>query len=127
MLDAVALTISRNYQLDCEFKIDPDLDIHDESIIKKLYYIIDEAVMNSLKHSECSAIFISMSSQKNMINLKIVDNGKGISQNKETESGAGIEIMKYRARSIGGLLEIRNNPGGGTIIECTFSDKKNRI
>lgn len=127
MLDAVALTISRNYKLDCEFIIDPDLDIEDESIIKELYYIIDEAVMNSLKHSECSAIYISMNSQKNMINLKIVDNGKGISDNKETESGAGLEIMKYRARTIGGLLEIKNNPGGGTVIECTFSDKKNRI
>ncbi|HPJ41898.1 MAG TPA: histidine kinase [Spirochaetota bacterium] len=124
MLDAVALTISRNYKLECEFKIDPDLDITDESIIKELYYIIDEAVMNSLKHSGCSAINISMCSQKNMITLKIVDNGKGISHNNKTESGAGIEIMKYRARSIGGLLEIKDNPGGGTMIECIFSEKK---
>lgn len=127
MLDAVALTISRNYKLECQFKIDQDLDIKDESIIKELYYIIDEAVMNSLKHSECSAIFISMCSQKNIIHLKIVDNGKGISHNNKTESGAGIEIMKYRARSIGGLLEIKDNPGGGTMIECIFSDKNNSI
>lgn len=127
MLDAAALTISRNYKLKCEFKIDPELDIKDESIIKELYYIIDESVMNSLKHSGCTAIFISMYLQKNMIILKIVDNGKGISDNKEAESGAGLEIMKYRARSIGGLLEIKNNPAGGTVIECTFSDKKNRI
>lgn len=127
MLDAVALTISRNYKLECEFKIDPGLDIKDESIIKELYYIIDEAVMNSLKHSECSAIYISMYSQKNMVKLKIVDNGKGISNNNKTESGAGIEIMKYRARSIGGLLEIKDNPGGGTLIECIFSEKNNSI
>lgn len=127
MLDAAALTISRNYKLKYEFKIDPELDIKDESVIKELYYIIDEAVMNSLKHSECTEIVISMFSQKNLIILKIVDNGKGISDNNEAESGAGLEIMKYRARSIGGLLEIKNNPGGGTVIECTFSDKKNRI
>jgi signal transduction histidine kinase len=68
-----------------------------------------------------------MCSQKNLIHLKIVDNGKGISHNNKTESGAGIEIMKYRARSIGGLLEIKDNPGGGTMIECIFSDKNNSI
>ncbi|HOP64397.1 MAG TPA: ATP-binding protein [Spirochaetota bacterium] len=127
MLDAVALTISRNYKIKSEFNIDPELDIKNESIIKELYYIIDEAVMNSLKHSGCTHIIISMYRQKKMIILKIVDNGRGISNNKQSESGAGLEIMKYRARAIGGLLEVKNNPGGGTSIECTFSDKKNRV
>ncbi len=127
MIDAVALTISRNYELKYEFKIEPGLDIKNENIIKELYYIIDESVMNSLKHSGCTSIIISIYSQKNMIVLKIVDNGKGISEDNENESGAGLEIMKYRARSIGGLLEIKNNPGGGTAIECTFSDKKSKI
>ncbi len=127
MLDAVALTISRNYKLKCDFNIPQELDIKEESIIKELYYIIEESVMNSLKHSGCTAISVSMRRQKNMIILKIVDNGKGISDNNEAESGAGLEIMKYRARSIGGLLEIKNNPHGGTVIECTFSDKKNKI
>lgn len=127
MLDAVALTISRNYKLKCDFNIPPELEIEDESIIRELYYIIEESVMNSLKHSGCNAISVSMHRQKNMIILKIVDNGKGISDNNESESGAGLEIMKYRARSIGGLLEIKNNPHGGTVIECTFSDKKNKI
>lgn len=123
MLDAAALTIERNYKILCTFDIAPDLDIKDESIIKELYYIIDETVLNAQKHSGCSSVKISMYYEKRMIVLKIVDNGKGISD-KINESGAGLEIMKYRARTIGGLLEIKNNPSGGTVIECTFSEKK---
>ena len=122
MLDAAALTIEKNYKVNSVFDIAPDLDIKDESVIKELYYIIDEAVLNAQKHSGCSSVTISMYQEKMMIVLKIVDNGRGISDNT-ARSGAGIEIMKYRARSIGGLLEIKNNPSGGTIIECTFSKK----
>jgi PAS domain S-box-containing protein len=127
MIDAVALTIERDYKLHCEFTIDDSIHISDESIIKELYYIIDEAVMNSLKHSECTGIKILMNQKNSMIALSIIDNGRGISEDSQTESGVGQEIMKYRARAIGGFLEIKNNPGGGTLIECIFNPEKIRL
>lgn len=127
MIDAVALTIERDYNLHCEFTIDESIHISDESIIKELYYIIDEAVMNSLKHSECTGIKILMNQKNSMISLSITDNGRGISNDSETESGVGQEIMKYRARAIGGFLEIKKNPGGGTLVECIFNPEKIRL
>ncbi len=127
MIDAVALTIERDYKLPCEFTIDESIDIHDESIIKELYYIIDEAVMNSLKHSGCTGIKISMTHKNRMIALSIIDNGRGISESDNTDPGVGFEIMKYRARAIGGFLEVKNNPGGGTSIECIFNPEKIRL
>lgn len=127
MIDAVALTIERDYKLQCEFTIDDSIHISDESIIKELYYIIDEAVMNSLKHSGCTGIKIMMNQKNSMIALSIIDNGRGISEDSQTESGVGQEIMKYRARAIGGFLEIKNNPGGGTLIECMFNPEKIRL
>jgi len=124
MLDAVALTIERDYKLECDFTIDKSIIIQDESIIKEIFYIIDEAVMNSLKHSSCSRITIEMSRENNMIMLKIADNGKGINKNKSHIEGVGLEIMNYRARALGGGLEISSNPDGGTIIKCIFSPVK---
>ena len=95
--------------------------------IKEIYYIIDEAVMNSLKHSGCTGIKISMTPKDRMISLSIIDNGCGISDDYNIESGVGLEIMKYRARAIGGFLEAKNHPGGGAMIECIFNPEKIKL
>ncbi len=124
MIDAVAMTIERDYKLKCEFHIDESIRINDESIIKELYYIIDESVMNSLKHSGCTEIKIVMTPKNRMIALNIIDNGCGIDDNYHIDSGVGLEIMKYRARAIGGFLELKNHSNGGAIIECIFNPEK---
>lgn len=124
MIDALTLTIERDYKLKCDFSIDKKISIDDESIIKEIFYIIDEAVLNSIKHSQCSRISIAMYRENNMIKLSISDNGKGIADKAGKEPGVGLEIMKYRARALGGGLEIINKPGKGTSIECIFSPVK---
>jgi len=124
MIDAVVLTIERDYNLNCEFRIDETININDESIIKEIYYIIDEAVMNSLKHSGCNKIRIEMNPMNRMIELKIIDNGYGMLYASSKESGVGLDIMKYRARAIGGFLDVANHPEGGTIVRCVFNPEK---
>jgi len=59
-----------------------------------------------------------------MIALRIIDNGRGIPDNHNIDSGVGLEIMKYRARAIGGFLEIKNRSAGGAMIECIFNPEK---
>jgi len=127
MIDAIALTIERDYKLQCEFNIDESIHLSDESIIKEVYYIIDEAVMNSLKHSGCTGIKVSMYPKNRMIVLRITDNGCGISDDYNIDSGVGLEIMRYRARAIGGFLEIKNHPAGGAMIECIFNPEKIKL
>jgi len=127
MIDAIALTIERDYKIQCQFHIDESIHISDESIIKEIYYIIDEAVMNSLKHSECSNIQISMIPKNRMIALTIIDNGCGIPEDYFMNSGVGLEIMKYRARAIGGFLEVKNHSDGGAMIECIFNPEKIKL
>ncbi len=124
MIDAIALTIERDYSLNCDFHVDETININDESIIKEIYYIIDEAVVNSIKHSGCSKIRIEMVPQDRMIELKIIDNGTGLLYNSAEESGVGLEIMKYRARAIGGFLEVKNHHEGGAMVRCVFNPEK---
>lgn len=124
MIDAVALTIERDYNLKCDFQIDETINLNDESIIKEIYYIIDESVMNSLKHSGCSRIRIEMNPINRMIELKIIDNGSGIPYDLSKDSGVGLEIMKYRARAIGGFLDVVNLPEGGVMVRCVFNPEK---
>lgn len=127
MLDAIALTIEKEYKLKSDFSIDNNIKISDESIIQEIFYIIDEAALNSFKHSKCSLISIEMYQENNMITLKITDNGKGIPHNQTKKNGVGLEIMHYRARALGGGLKIADNPAGGTTITCIFSPVKIQV
>jgi len=120
MLDAISITIERNYNLKCSVIMEDDCEMSSESVIKELYYIIEEAVANSAKHSSSSAVQLTIGCRKNQGFLKIVDNGKGFDKIGEKEKGIGFEIMKYRARSIGGDLEISSDSTGTTIL-CSFS------
>ena len=36
------------------------------------------------------------------------------------ETGMGLHIMRYRARMIGGILEIQPNSPAGTVVSCTI-------
>lgn len=124
MLDAANIMMYKYYSLHCETIISPEVDVVDESVIGELYNIIIESVVNSVKHSGCDTIRISIYPENNLYVMTIADNGKGIRDINKTRSGAGIEIMKYRARSIGGLLEISSSPDNGTTVKVTFNPKR---
>jgi signal transduction histidine kinase len=62
---------------------------------------------------------VELTYEVNRVRLTIVDDGRGFSaQARGRASGLGISIMKGRARSIGGLLDIRSEPDRGTTMEA---------
>ena len=111
MIDATAINIERNYNIQCKFDIEDSFTILDESVIKELYYIIDEAVANSAKHSGCTLISVSIFTENDMAVLKILDNG-GRSTVQTGRPGR-------QSASSPGLP-----PTSRTIIKCVFSPFK---
>jgi two-component system, LuxR family, sensor kinase FixL len=85
-----------------------------------LYYIAREAVNNVIKHGHASQIVIRLAADQEQGALTITDNGSGIGDIPANNAGMGRHLMSYRARVIGGSLEIRNVATGGTIVTCTF-------
>jgi signal transduction histidine kinase len=54
--------------------------------------------------------------------VRVSDNGRGFDVDAVRESAAarfGLETMRERAESIGGVLEIISSPGNGTTIALT--------
>ncbi|MGB8167859.1 MAG: sensor histidine kinase [Chthoniobacteraceae bacterium] len=84
----------------------------------QLYRIVQEAVNNAAKHGDAKNVTIVMSKNENSLSLVIADDGKGITTTQSGTGGVGFHSMKYRARDLGGTLEITSNPGDGTIISC---------
>jgi signal transduction histidine kinase len=82
-----------------------------------LFRITQEAIHNTLKHSEASQLSISLKYSGQNFSMSIADNGKGF--NKEhlpASKGMGMSSMHHRIRLIGGNLQINSFSGQGTTI-----------
>jgi signal transduction histidine kinase len=78
-----------------------------------------EAVTNSLKHSQATRIQIVLDYQPTLVRLSVQDNGRGFEPNGLMAANGGhfgLVGMRERAKQIGGKIEIRSNPGVGTEV-----------
>jgi signal transduction histidine kinase len=107
--------------LRCELQIRGDLLLNDIAVASNLYRIAQEAVRNAVRHSEATLVSITVEATGDLVSLQITDNGKGI-QTVQERRGLGLEIMKYRAFTIGGSVQIFPNTPRGTIVR--FSSKR---
>lgn len=93
-----------------------------------LYRIAQEAINNALKHGKPSRISVSFTHDrlKKQTVLAIQDDGSGIRRRPARSTvggnrGMGLQIMRYRADSVGGHLVVERAPTGGTLVQVSFS------
>lgn len=84
-----------------------------------LYRVIQEAVNNSIKHSDATQIKVTFEKVENHFEVWVSDNGKGMDLPK-SESGNGLQNMHKRISEIGGELVIKSEPGKGTTLKIIF-------
>jgi len=86
----------------------------------QVYRIIQEALANIKKHSDaCNVRVLINRLPKDGCNVLIEDDGQGIEDNEVTsEPGEhiGLSVMKERASSVNGELQIESEPGEGTRV-----------
>jgi PAS domain S-box-containing protein len=96
---------------------DPRLGIDAEIV---LFRIAQEALINIAKHAKAKKVTVKYNAWDGKIYLVITDDGIGFNIAAMSESvqhsGWGMVMMSERAQSIGGLLDIKSRPGGGTQI-----------
>lgn len=73
----------------------------------QIYYIVQEAICNIIKHSKASSADIVLTTNYDMINISIIDDGIGIKEEDLIKyKHFGIKSMKERSESIGGTFII---------------------
>ena len=108
------------FRVDCHFECNVPVLIDDVNVSTHLYHIAREALNNALKHGKAKELVIALEVRGKDGILSVCDNGAGFPDPAPNRGGMGLNIMNYRARMIGGSLEIRANASGGTIVSCTF-------
>jgi signal transduction histidine kinase len=86
----------------------------------QIYRLAQEAISNAIKHGHASCITIHLEAKPTTMFLSIIDNGTGLGQSESDEKGVGLHIMKYRASTLGGELDVRNAPKQGVVVSLKY-------
>jgi PAS domain S-box-containing protein len=96
-----------------------------------LYRIAQEAISNGVRHGRARRVAVTVAAGSDFLRLRVEDDGSGIGHAvvaggaamppdpAEEQRGMGVRIMHYRARILGGTLEIRPGADRGTVVTCT--------
>jgi len=101
-----------------------DLNIHglqkrlDKPIEIMLFRIVQELLNNAVKHADATQVDIQLIAHQHSIILMVEDDGKGFhSTAKElANKGFGIQNVRSRVMSLGGVMDIDSAKDRGTII-----------
>lgn len=76
-----------------------------------------EAVANVRKHAGASRLDLELVFDPAATVMRISDDGRGFDPAEERRSGFGLTGMRRRVDELGGALDLRSAPGGGTCVE----------
>ncbi len=83
----------------------------------QIYYIIQEAIMNILKHSQANQATISLIALDECLQVSISDDGIGFDENTiDQHESYGIGFMKERVEVINGLMTFKRQKKG-TVLD----------
>jgi signal transduction histidine kinase len=109
-------TLARRSAIPVELETDIDGRLP-EPIEVAAYFVASEAVANATKHAQASRIEVSLSTDDTSLMLSICDDGVG---GADPRRGSGLVGLADRVEAIGGTLDIKSAPGGGTSLLVTI-------
>lgn len=89
----------------------------EEGVEAAVYYVVAESLTNAAKHAAASEARIEISTTKEGVVVAICDNGCG---GATIERGSGLRGLADRVEALGGQLDVKSPPGGGTAVRATL-------
>ncbi len=99
------LRVERRLELG-DVKLTPEVEL-------VIYRVAQESLTNVMRHAGATTALMSLQQLDGALRLIVRDDGRGL---EEEDDGAGMAGMRERALHIGGRLDVRAAPGGGTEV-----------
>jgi signal transduction histidine kinase len=80
-----------------------------------VYFCCLEAMQNVAKYAGASTVHIHLANEEGWLTFSVADDGHGY-DSSTTAMGSGIQNMADRLSALGGSLNVRSVPGGGTTV-----------
>lgn len=102
--------------MNIEYNID-NLDNKDELVLLTIFRIVQELVLNSIKHSKGSLINVTVMDEGSKIYVEESDDGVGIKEEDLLKDNHfGMKILKERVAMLGGTFKFATVPQGMKVI-----------
>jgi PAS domain S-box-containing protein len=115
----LAGSVERTCSVRCTVITRDIVNVHDNVLATHIFRIAQEAINNSIKHGKAKNIEVTLGPKDDKLVLNVIDDGTGFSPDSKLD-GLGLRIMHYRARRVGGTLEVITTEKGGTRVTCLF-------
>jgi PAS domain S-box-containing protein len=117
-LENLAVETQRFFNITCRFQCAENVAEVDPQVALALYRVVQEAIHNGITHGDARTIEIELEINGSDLSLRVEDDGTGFEPGARRQGGIGLRVMQYRARSIGGNLQITSEPQRGTEVHC---------
>ncbi len=108
-------TRAYNLEHECNFTDEISWDLVSNKSKINIYRIIQESMQNIFKHANAKVVKISISLEKDLICLDIIDDGDGFDTSKNNK-GIGLKNMRSRVEDIKGAIAFSSKTNNGTLV-----------
>ena len=115
------------HNVDIEFRTSLRDERYDSNIEVIVYRVICELINNSLKHSGCTKINLSLKHHNDRLTLDYSDNGCGFLPSEVSDSGMGLSNIRSRVQSLGGKLRLLSSKGEGMSAHINISTTTTKL
>jgi PAS domain S-box-containing protein len=128
-LEELCHDFARRTNLPVKYQGD-ELPSLDDQISINFYRFLQEALTNTAKHAQASAVQVVLSYQGDELLLSVEDDGAGFDAHQElslvhSPTGMGLQGLQERFHLLGGQVEIDSEPGRGArlVARCHVVNK----
>jgi signal transduction histidine kinase len=89
-----------------------------------LYRIAQEALQNAARHAGATSVTMLLRHEPPVVVLEILDDGCGFDPGGPFPGRLGLRSMRERAAVEGGRLDVRSDPGHGTVIRAEIPERQ---
>ena len=105
----------------CVLTVDSQDIILDPEHSTAIFRVFQETLTNITRHAQATRVKVSLLKKGNRLELKIKDNGKGISEEKISDpKSLGLMGIQERVYFLGGAITIKGIQGKGTTISVSI-------
>lgn len=115
-LDGLVRDWQRRYPstaLSVQYELSPDLG---PSVTLAIYRVVQEGVINALRHAQASRVDITLQSDADRIIVTVADDGVGLPAGWSRPGHFGLRGLTERVEHLGGVLQARNRESGGVSL-----------
>jgi two-component system, NarL family, sensor histidine kinase UhpB len=114
---ALCARVAEQTGIRVERRLPNSLPEHSPEIDLVVYRIAQESLTNVMRHADASRVLVSLEPHDDRIVLTVCDDGRGITDAEQSDTGTGLAGMRERALLVGGAISIQSSPGAGTEVK----------